>query len=102
MSLFQRMREDMYKQKNNLPPEMVLDPVRNDKPDPTEEQPKKDWEAPTVYTSIGEFEEDKTNLIDNLSAGNPNIRYGSKKALHNFRDMIRNIGDLYKDYLLAM
>ena len=66
----------------------------------TSPEEKRDWEAPH-YDTIQEMEEAIPGLIESLSAEDPNIRYGSKKAVHNYRELIKNMGDLYRDYLMT-
>lgn len=110
MSILNNLKDELYREKFKIPSNVELDPnpikiETNPIVDPTVEEQKKikhDWAPPKVYSSIEEFENDKNNLIENLSAGDPNIRYGSKKALHNYRELIRNIGNLYRDYELAL
>lgn len=112
MSLLNDLKDELYRQTFKIHPDVDPDPnpikvetepiqINPLEPNNGKER-KKPWQAPMIYTSIDEFEADKNNIVANLSANDPNIKYSSKKAMHNYRNLIRNVGDLYRDYELAL
>lgn len=62
-----------------------------------DEEPKA-WEAPH-YGSLREFESHMDEIIESLNGDDPMVIYDSKEAKHNFRMLIRNVGNLYCDYI---
>lgn len=96
------IKEQLYRERFGIsePVQVTPDPIRTEKAiNPPTENKKKNWEAPQ-YDTIQEMEEAIPSLIESLSANDPNIKYGSKRAVHNFRELIKNMGGLYRDYLM--
>ena len=98
------IKDKLYREKYGIPETTQVDPIKTEKAiqkaNSTSPEEKRDWEAPH-YDTIQEMEEAIPGLIESLSAEDPNIRYGSKKAVHNYRELIKNMGDLYRDYLMT-
>ena len=95
------IKEQLYREHYNITtPPVPLDPIKTEKALHPPNEEKRDWSAPH-YDSIKDLEEAIPGLVESLSAGDPNIKYGSKKAVHNYRELIKNMGELYRDYLMS-
>ncbi len=98
------IKDQLYRERFGVPTNVQVtpDPIKTEKAinPPPENNKKKNWEAPKYYDTIQDMEESIPSLIDNLSGNDPDIKYGSKRAIHNFRELIKNMGGLYRDYLM--
>ena len=63
-----------------------------------EDDTPKPWVS-SVYSSVRDYEGNMENIIESLKSDDPKIEFESKKAKQNFRDLLRNIGDLYVNNL---
>lgn len=76
----------------------ILSKLDHNRDSDDDDEPKP-WQNP-IYSSVREFEADMVDLIDSLRSDNdPHIEFTSPIAKQNFRDLIKNIGDLYVNYL---